>query len=67
MKPLVVRCGVPGFRALVWIEGGRGWILSAVTNDAWVPLTDAPGLGGEVLSDGAVRDVVKAHGFPEAK
>lgn len=64
VKPLVVRCGVPGFRTVVWVENGHGFIL---LDGKWIPLTDAPGLGGQVLTDSDVRDVVSEFGFPEAK
>lgn len=64
MKPLVVRCGVPGLYCLVWVENGRGFIL---LDGKWQKLTDAPGLGGQVLTDSDVRDVVSEFGFPEAK
>ena len=64
MKPLVVRCGIPGFRTVVWVENGRGFIL---LDGKWQKLTDAPGLGGQVLTDSDVRDVVSEFGFPEAK
>lgn len=63
MKPLVVRVGTQ-FKTIVWIEGGRGWIL---IEGIWRELTDAPGLGGQVLTDADVRDVVSEFGFPEAK
>lgn len=62
VKPLVVRCGVPGF--IVWVENGHGFIL---LDGKWQELTEAPGLGGWVLTDADVRGVVSEFGFPEAK
>lgn len=68
MKPLVVRVGArlsTGSRSvLVWVENGHGFIL---LDGKWQKLTDAPGLGGQVLTDSDVRDVVSEFGFPEAK
>jgi hypothetical protein len=61
VKPLVVKCGVPGFWSTVWVENGRGFIL---VDGQWQALTDAPGLGGKVLDDSKVSEVVREFGRP---
>lgn len=64
--PLVVAIRTSSLRdALVWIQGGRGWLLDAL-GAGWVPLTDAPGLGGRVLTRAEVDAVMERHGLPTA-
>jgi len=65
--PLVVAVRVSSLRdVLVWIHDGRGWLQDPLTAQ-WVPLTEAPGLGGRVLTRREVDDVVTKHGLPGAR
>lgn len=61
--PLVVRVGPPGSYATVWIQDGAGYVLEG---GKWQPLTEAPGLGGWVLSASKVAEVVAEYGSPVA-
>lgn len=64
--PLVVAIRVSTLRdALVWIQDGRGWLLDALT-EQWVPLVEAPGLGGRALTRAEVDAVMARHGLPTA-
>jgi hypothetical protein len=65
--PLVVSIRTSSLRdALIWIQGGRGWLLDALT-EQWVPLKDdAPGLGGRALTRAEVDAVMTRHGLPTA-
>lgn len=65
MSPLVVAVKTSTLREThVWIQGGRGWILDAL-GAGWVPLTQAPGLGGRVVTDSAeLARLVEANGVP---
>lgn len=61
MSPLVVDVGG---NVVIWVQGGRGWVLRP--DGAWLPLeTDAaPGLGGSVLSKSEVSRLVQQRGRP---
>lgn len=48
----------------VWIQEGRGWILDAL-GAGWTPLTEAPGLGGRVVTDAdELARLVERNGVP---
>lgn len=58
LPPLVVHVGNGVF---VWVQNGRGWLLR---DGKWVRLSDAPGLGGWVLSASQIDELVAATGRP---
>ena len=63
--PLVVAVKTSTLREThVWIHDGRGWILDAL-GAGWIPLTEAPGLGGRVVRDAdELARLVAANGRP---
>lgn len=58
--PLVADMGAGYF---LWVEGGRGFVLSTA-NGEWRPLDSANGIGGTVLSPGHVAALVLEFGRP---
>lgn len=62
--PLVVAVRVSTLRDVqVWVEHGRGWLLDPIAA-RWVELTEAPGLGGRVLTRSEVDALAAKHGRP---
>jgi hypothetical protein len=63
MRPLVVE--VDRGAALLWVEAGKLWRADRLCRGAgytpWVQVFDAPGVGGEVLSDADVARLVAPH------
>lgn len=66
-RPLVVAVRASSLRdVLVWVQDGCGWLQDPLT-ETWVPLSEAPGLGGRVLTRAEVDDVITKHGLPTAR
>lgn len=61
MPPLVA---APGRGWYAWVQDGRGFTLDTRGAAQWQPMTDAPGLGGHVLTASQVVALVAAHGRP---
>lgn len=55
---------VVGGGTYVWIENGIGWTL--VGGD-WLPLTEAPGIGGWVVRPEELQEIVGRYGRPLEK
>lgn len=62
--PLLIAVRTSSLREThVYVRDGRGWILDALKG-GWVPLVEAPGLGGRVLTAPEAASFLSAVGEP---
>lgn len=62
LPPLVVDLGHAAF---AWIQNGRGWLIDTEGARVWRPLTEACGIGGQVLTPAQIGELTLKFGRPQ--